>query len=111
MLKYDDAKRIYEEIKIKASESTVIGIDELFKCFLKDAADYAEARTSWSFMDREARIDNDNGRTAKHDAFISILSSVCRNLGIKDAENIMPDRKLKGDFACYVALFLALEQR
>ena len=26
-------------------------------------------------------------------------------------DEIMPDRKLKGDFACYVALFLSLEQR
>ena len=46
-----------------------------------------------------------------HDAYMSSLVAVCRNLGIEGIDEIMPDRKAKGDFACYIALFLSLEQR
>jgi hypothetical protein len=40
-----------------------------------------------------------------------MLTAVCRNLGMDNLEEILPDRKTKGDFACYIALFLGLEQR
>ena len=33
------------------------------------------------------------------------------NLEIDGVEELLPDRKTKGDFACFIALFLALEQR
>lgn len=62
-------------------------------------------------MDQIARYGDDKPRRVKHDAFISILSAVSRNFEIEGVEEAMTDRKTKGDFACYIALFLALEQR
>ena len=108
MLHYEVAKKLYEEIKEKAIKNSKEG---LYKMFLESAADYAKTRTAWAFMDDETRTANDRGRSIKHDAFMSMLGSVCRNLGIESIDKIMPDRKTKGDFACYVALFLALEHR
>ena len=111
MMQYDVAKKLYEEINEKAAKNS----DEIFKGFYHDfldsAAEYAKTRLSWSFMDLDARIEDDKSRSIKHDGFMAMLNAVCRNLGIADADKIMPDRKTKGDFACYIALFLSLEQR
>jgi len=76
-----------------------------------NADSYVATRAAWSFMDLNARIEDDRGRSIKHDAFIAALNAVCRNLGIEGIDERMPDRKAKGDFACYIALFLSLEQR
>lgn len=111
MLQYEVARSVYEEIKEKATECSKEGFDEFYRNFLELAVDYAKTRTAWSLMDYAARVEDDKARSIKHDAFISILGAICRNLGITGVEEMMPDRKTKGDFACYIALFLALEQR
>ena len=111
MLQYEVAKQKYEEIKEKAAKTSKEGFNEFYQGFLKDAIDYANTRASWSCMDQAARNEDDRGRTIKHDAFMSMLSALCRNLEIQGLDELMPDRKMKGDFACYIALFLGLEQR
>lgn len=111
MLQYEAAVKLYEEIKEKAAKNSAEGFSEFYRDFLKEAATYAGTRTAWSFMDQAARLEDDRGRSIRHDAFMSMLGAICRNLGIEGIDAIMPDRKTKGDFACYVALFLALEQR
>lgn len=111
MLQYEIAKELYEEIKGKAAKTSKEGFAEFYQGFLKDAIDYANTRASWSCMSGEARNEDDKGRSIKHDAFMSMLNAVCRNLEISGIDELMPDRKSKGDFACYITLFLALEQR
>ena len=111
MLQYETAERIFEELKEKAKRSPMSGFQDFYKMFMKAATDYAATRAAWATMDQSARNEDDKPRRLKHDAFISMLDAVSRNLGIKEIEAIMPDRKTKGDFACYIALFLALEQR
>lgn len=111
MLQYEVAKNLYEEIETKAKSSTIEGFDELYERFLKTAVNYAQNRTNWSFMTQSERIDDDKSRSIKHDSYMSSLGAVCRNLGIKGIDEIMPDRKAKGDFACYITLFLSLERR
>ena len=111
MLQYEIAKKLYEEIEEKAAKCSKEGFGEFYRSFLEDATEYAKTRMAWSFMEQDERAENDRGRSAKHDAFMAMLQAICRNLGIEEIDEIMPDRKTKGDFACYVALFLALEQR
>lgn len=111
MLPYETAKTLYEEIRDKAAICPKQGFDKLYRRFLQNTADYASARLSWTFMDREARNENDRSRSIKHDGFMSSLTAVCRNLEVNEIDTILPDRKAKGDFACYIALILALEQR
>ena len=111
MLKYEVAEKLYKEMKEKAAKCAKEGFDEFYKNFLEAATDYAKTRIAWSFMDRAARMEDDRGRSIKHDGYMAMLSAVCRNLGIEGINELMPDRKTKGDFACYVALFLSLEQR
>ena len=111
MLQYETAKSIYDQMKAGAAQSSVSGFQDFFKLFLMRAADYAATRSAWATMDQAARNEDDKPRRAKHDAFISVLNAISRNLGMEHIEEIMPDRKTKGDFACYIALFMALEQR
>lgn len=111
MLEYEIAKKLYEEIKAKATSDTRPGFDDFYNGFLKSAVSYAETRTEWNFMDFSERMERDRSRSIKHDSYMSSLGAVCRNLGIEGIDEIMPDRKAKGDFACYIALFLSLEQR
>ena len=98
-------------MKEKAKQSPLSGFQDFYKMFLKSAVDYATTRAAWATMDQAARNEDDKPRHLKHDAFISMLNAISRNLGVDEIEVVMPDRKTKGDFACYIALFLALEQR
>ena len=50
---------------------------------------------AWSFMDQAARMEYDRERSIKHDAFMSMLGAICRNLGIEKNDDIMSDRKRK----------------
>ena len=111
MLQYETAKVLYEELKEKSKQSSKSGFQDFYKMFLKSAADYAATRSSWATMEQADRNEDDKPRRMKHDAFISMLNAISRNLCIDGIDEIMPDRKTKGDFACYIALFLALEQR
>lgn len=111
MLKYEVAKELYEEIREKAAKNSDEIFQDLYQDLLKCAVDYAQNRTKWSFMDWNGRREDGGDRTAKHNAFMAMLGAVCRNLGIEGVDDIMPDRKTKGDFACYIKLFLSLEQR
>ena len=111
MLDYNVAFQKYEEIKKKNAECENVHIQELYVDFLKEAVEYANIRTKWSFMDMDAKREVDSIRTAHHNSFIGLLTAICRNLEVKEIEDIMPDRKTKGDFACYIAAFLGIEQR
>lgn len=111
MLQYEGAKKLYEEMKQKAAKNSNEDFKDFYLSFLKDAVSYADTRTSWAFMEWPERCEDNASRSIKHDGYMSMLSAICRNLGIEGIDEIMPDRKTKGDFACYVALFLALEQR
>ena len=111
MLQYEVAKKLYKEIKDKAEKCHKEGFEKFYSRFLRYAVDYARNRTEWTFMDQAARTEDDQSRSMKHVAYMSMLGAICRNLGIEGIDELMPDRKTKGDFACYVALFLALKQR
>lgn len=111
MLNYETAVKLYTEMKQRAMEKAQGPFGDFYKMFLKSAVEYANTRASWGCMTQGERNEDDKARRIKHDALISMLTAVCRNLGMDNLEEILPDRKTKGDFACYIALFLGLEQR
>ena len=111
MLRYDVAMEWYENIKEKGETVADEDLKDSYRAFLESAVEYTAKRTGWSFMDWSEKSADDASRSAYHEAFMSRLRSVCRNFGIEGLEETMPDRKTKGDFACYITLFLSLEQR
>ena len=93
MLQYEVAKKLYDEMKEKAAKCPKEGFDEFYKGFLENATDYAKTRTAWSFMDQTARMEDDRGRSIKHDAVMSMLGAICRNLGIEESTKSCPTEK------------------
>ena len=111
MLSYETAAQLFEEIRQKALQRTDEAFRGHYSRLLEEAAEYAKTRLAWSFMTPEERREDDSARSVRHDAFMLRLSIVGRLLGIEALDEKLPDRKTRGDFACYIALFLALEQR
>ncbi len=111
MLSYEAAEKLYRELKEKAEIRTDEAFRGHYSRLLDDAAEYARTRLAWSFMTPDARRNDDAARSIKHDSFMLRLSIVGRLLGIENLDEKLPDRKTRGDFACYIALFMALEQR
>ena len=110
MLQYEVARKLYEELQEKIAGQPA-EVKEFYQDFLISATEYAKTRLSWSFMSLAERRADDASRSIKHDGYMAMLTAICRNLGVDDVETLMPERKSKGDFACYIAMFLALEQR
>ena len=110
MLQYEVARKLYEELQEKITGQPE-DVKEFYQDFLISATEYAKTRLSWSFMSIAERRSDDASRSIKHDGYMAMLTAICRNLGIDNIETLMPERKSKGDFACYIAMFLALEQR
>ena len=102
---------LYRLIEVSLKMKDISEAEEFYEEFLHSAVDYAAIRTNWSFMTVAERLNQDHYRTVHHDAFIARLQAVCRICGITELEELMPDRKTKGDFASYITAFLGISQR
>ena len=89
---------------------------ELKKSFYKNAARYAGLRTTWLLVDREQRTLMDEERRSAHNVFIDSCNILSRNM-IKQGEDatwrkeLGDDRKVIGDFACYISFVLGIKAR
>ena len=109
MLSTSQARICYDQINKTSLVSLKRSLFQL-------ATDYATIRSRWSLMDRQQRNQIDPGRTMAHNALIDSVNILSRNMIKQEEDNswraiLGDDRKVIGDFACYVALFLALEAR
>lgn len=114
-------ERIYKLIMSKALYVDDVELhNELRADVIKSAVEYAWIRSEWANMTREERIERDAGRSAKHNLFISNLTILYRYLrklnphaGDLDLlEDLLEsDRKEIGDFACFIAYQIMLENR
>ena len=109
MLTYQKAEEIYSAI-----QSTKL--TELKNTLIKKAIRYAHIRSEWQFLSIEDRASQDADRTAAHNTFIDSCNILSRNM-IKAGEDITwrttltNDRKIIGDFACFVHAFIGLNNR
>ena len=88
----------------------------LWEKMIQRATQYAAIRASWWQMSREERMEEDAHRTMVHNSVISslnIIADIERGLGREAAwrDKLGDDRKVLGDFACYIALFWGLNAR
>ena len=107
------AQRIYESL---TKEKRDPDFTALLEQFLKDAVQYAHIRAEWYFKSRKKKIHADQARTAAHNSFISscnILARYMKNNNLESTwrEEIGEDRKVIGDFACYLHCLLGLRSR
>lgn len=91
-------------------------LTSLWEMMIGRASRYAQIRTSWWQMTPEERREEDEHRTMVHNSVINsfdMIADIERGMG-KDAawrEKLGDDRKVLGDFACYIACFWALNAR
>ena len=97
-----------------------VGIfNQLMECensFLKDELldsiiRYARIRTDWYFMSIEDKKDKDDLRTLTHNALISNLHALIRNIDGYTVDELLKDRKIIGDWACFVHAYLGILNR
>jgi hypothetical protein len=109
MLSANQARHCYVQI----NETSLVSLK---RSLYQLAIDYATTRSRWPLMDQEQRNEIDTRRTMAHNAFIDSVNILSRNMVKQEEDNswraiLGDDRKVIGDFACYVAFFLALEAR
>lgn len=84
--------------------------------FYKLSVRYAQVRARWNFKSVEEMAEDNSERTILHNALIDSINILARNME-KTGENaswrvtLGNDRKVIGDFACYVAAWLGIRQR
>lgn len=123
-LTLEEANRILTEYYNTLDFTDEFFLEEYQK-LVSHAIRYASVRASWSCFDREEKMREDEGRTNAHNMF---LNDVARYAGYMKrsgrdtgwfeelGQGIEPGevdlkRKRIGDWACYIALFVALNQR
>jgi hypothetical protein len=104
-------------------------IDEIENCKLIDqdflelrqeliiaAVNYSRIRVDWYLAVSEERARIESGRTAAHDRFIDACNILSRYMGQHNESNawrvaLSDDRKVIGDFACYIHAIYGLKAR
>lgn len=89
---------------------------ELRRAFYGAAIRYAHIRAEWVLLSVSDRADRNQSRTAAHNAFISYCDALERFMGKEGWDTEWRakqgnDRKVIGDFACYVHAFLGISAR
>ncbi len=110
------AESIFERFINSVNQSTDADIDEMFAEFLKKAIRYANVRAKWELYSAEEKRDEDEGRSLLHNSLISSVNILKRllekeNLDISWREDLGEDRKIIGDFACFVVYRVGVSQR
>lgn len=113
MLNYTKARKCWEAVNLADLQPAI----QSLRCdFYKKAVQYAVLRAQWQVSSREQRLDLDLLRTTAHNAFIDACNILSRNMAASGKDiswrgELGYDRKVIGDFACYVHCFLGIEAR
>lgn len=101
-------------IILKQIESTSLEhlLLDLFECAIR----YARIRTDWYISNTNERRELEQSRTMAHNVLIDACNILSRNM-LKQGENnswrkvLGDDRRIIGDFACYIHYSLGLRSR
>ncbi len=114
-LTLEKANQILSQIEASVDKNDEDAI-ELYNDFIEGAVEYANVRASWLLLSNDQKMDQDKGRTYKHDSVINRVNILARFLekcgkDISWRAELGEARKTIGDFACYVALFYGVSAR
>ena len=115
VITFDHAGIIYNDL-INSSNIHDPEFKKYWKEFIELCVKYAEIRGNWLTFSREEKLSSDEARTIIHNKVIYQLKLLkgMANAQYKDVswfETFKDDRKLIGDFACYVAYVYAVNAR
>lgn len=105
---YETAVRVYECMKH--------GDESLRLQVLRAAIRYCNIRAEWKLMTVPERAAADKQRTAVHNAFIDTVNVLSRSMAESGQGNewrrlLTDDRKILGDFACFLVAHLGILAR
>lgn len=108
VMAYEIAVRVYEEMKC--------GDDQLRLQVCRAAIKYVNIRAEWRLMTVPERVAADKNRTAAHNAFIDTVNVLSRSMASSGKDNewrrlLTDDRKIIGDFACFLVAHLGVLAR
>lgn len=114
-LDIENAKLIYDGI-VNSFLKNDPEYRNLWESAIDAAIKYAAYRADWYSWDREKRLNEDEYRSSKHNAFITRINMLARYAREKGdpslwKEILGDERKRAGDFACYIALARSLYAR
>jgi hypothetical protein len=107
-MNYDEAVKVFEAMKAG---------DEQFRLqVLHTAIRYTNTRVEWLFMTPAERLEVDRQRTVIHNAFIDAVNILSRSMGQAGQDNqwrrlLSEDRKVIGDFACFLVAHMGILAR
>lgn len=115
ILTLEEADDILSQIQ-NSIDSSDEDAAELYNDFLEGAFAYTSVRSGWLLLSKEEKMEQDKGRTLKHDSVINRVNILARYLektgkDISWRDKLGDSRKRIGDFACYAALFYGLSAR
>ena len=120
----EEAEQIFTEY-YDSLDLTEEYFHEEYRKLVSHAIRYAGIRAKWACLDLEEKIREDSSRTMVHDMLVNDVSRYAGYLkrtgkeahwfellgqGI-EPENVKEKRKRIGDWGCFIALFVALNQR
>ena len=91
-------------------------LTSLKKSLFLAAIRYAHIRAEWSYKSTDEKADTETERTASHNHFIDTCNILSRNQAKIGEDNswrkeLGENRKIIGDFACYIHLFIGIKSR
>lgn len=104
-----EAQKIYNTI----NQSQLEGLK---KKVIQHAIRYSRLRVDWYTSMLNQRVDIDHERTIAHNALISSVNALARNMRDIGEDTswftiLNNDRKRIGDLACYISLFIGIKAR
>lgn len=103
--------KISQLVDIHRNDETLM---EIYNDFCASAIKYAHMRAEWFLFSLEQKHEKDSLRTSYHDRFIVQLKALlryCTNTYSAEFSELPDDRKVIGDFACFVTYQIALSMR
>lgn len=115
-LTLDEMIQLYDAMVLSIDQCESEYKKDLLDDMLKAACYYANFRAEWEFMERKQKITADKSRTMAHDSFIRALDILVRLIRNSDGdvswfELLGDNRKRIGDFACFIAFIIEINNR
>lgn len=91
-------------------------LETLRNSIYQKALRYCIIRNEWILMEPSDRLENDLERTILHNSFIDALNIMSRNMSQNGEDNkwrmlLGNDRKILGDFACFIVYMNGVKAR
>lgn len=108
-MNYDEAVTVYQDIKQTKCTSLV---DDL----VETAVRYARIRADYMSANIDQRAEMEDKRTRTHNALIDCCNILARNMDdagedVAWRQTLGADRKVIGDFACYLHCIIGISVR